>query len=58
MKEIILLLILTITLLVAVINKKNEKIKILENNWETAKKVIGEFDPSFKEYIDSRNYKS
>ena len=52
MKEMIMLLGLIILLLIAVINKKNERIKILENNWETAKKVIGEYDPNFKAYLE------
>lgn len=54
MKEIIMLLSLAIMILIAVINKKNERIKILENNWETAKKVIGEYDPKFKAYLDGQ----
>lgn len=52
MKEMIMLLGLIILLLIAVINKKNERIKVLENNWETAKKVIGEYDPNFKAYLE------
>ena len=52
MKETIMLLGLIILLLIAVINKKNERIKVLENNWETAKKVIGEYDPKFKAYLE------
>ena len=54
MKEMIILLSLIIMILIAVINKKNERIKILENNWETAKKVIGEYDPKFKAYLDGQ----
>ena len=54
MKETIILLSLAIMLLIAVINKKNERIKVLENNWETAKKVIGEYDPKFKAYMEGQ----
>lgn len=34
-----------------IINKQRDIIKILENNWETAKKVIAEYDSEFAEYI-------
>ncbi len=54
MKEIIMLLSLAIMVLIAIVKEKNERIKVLENNWETAKKVIGEYDPKFKAYLDGQ----
>ena len=47
-----IILMIVILILVAILDKKNERITILTNNWETAKIVIGEFDPSFKEYLE------
>lgn len=52
MEEMIILFGLIIVVQIAVINKKNERIKVLENNWETAKKVIGEYDLKFKAYLE------
>lgn len=51
MENFIAILILTNGVLVYFLNLKNRRIKILENNWETAKKVIGEYDPEFKKYV-------
>lgn len=52
MQELILILVLINIALLKIIDKQKQKNKILENNWETAKIVIKEFDPKFAEYID------
>lgn len=52
MQELILISMLVEIVMLMVINKQKDTIKILENNWETAKKVIAGYDPDFAEYIN------
>lgn len=51
MQELILISMLVEIIMLMIINKQKDTIKILENNWETAKKVIAEYDLEFAEYI-------
>ena len=34
--------------------KKNERIRILENNWEVSKKIISSYDPEFAKYTKDK----
>lgn len=52
MKIIIIYLVGIILALIIKLAKQNEKIRILENNWETSKKIIGSYDPEFAKYIE------
>nr|DAG95458.1 MAG TPA: hypothetical protein [Crassvirales sp.] len=54
MEKLIASLILINIVLIYFLDLKSRKIKILENNWETAKKVIGEYDPEFRKYVEKR----
>jgi len=55
MEILVFVLLIVILILTAILDKKNRKIAILENNWETAKIVIGNFDPSFKKYLEENS---
>lgn len=36
------------------INKLNKKIKVYKNNYLTALKILGEYDPKLKEYLERK----
>lgn len=51
---IILLLLITIALLIYEIATEKRKNKILNNNYQTALKILGEYDPKLKEYLENK----
>lgn len=54
MIELIILLLITIALLIYEIATEKRKNKILYNNYQTALKVLGEYDPKLKEYLENK----
>lgn len=55
MKEIFVLAVLTIALLTYEIIKTKKENKILYNNYQTALKILSEYDPKLKEYLEAKN---
>lgn len=55
MKEIFVLAVLTIALLIYEIIKTKKENKILYNNYQTALKILSEYDPKLKEYLEREN---
>lgn len=55
MKEIFVLAVLTIALLTYEIIKTKKENKILYNNYQTALKILSEYDPKLKEYLEGQN---
>lgn len=45
-------LIFIIGCLLIKINKLNKKIKVYKNNYYTTLKILGEYDPKLKEYLE------
>lgn len=54
MEIIIYYLMIVIAVLVVILIKKNERIRILENNWEVSKKIISYYDPEFAKYTKDK----
>ena len=55
MEKIFVLAVLTIALLTYEINKTKKENKILYNNYQTALKILSEYDPKLKEYLEKKN---
>lgn len=55
MEKIFVLAILTIALLIYEIIKTKKENKILYNNYQTALKILSEYDPKLKEYLEGQN---
>lgn len=55
MEEIFVLSVLTIALLIYEIIKTKKENKILYNNYQTALKILSEYDPKLKEYLEEKN---
>lgn len=55
MEKIFVLLVLTIALLIYEIIKTKKENKILYNNYQTALKILSEYDPKLKEYLENKN---
>ena len=55
MEKIFVLAVLTIALLIYEIIKTKKENKILYNNCLTALKILSEYDPKLKEYLDAKN---
>lgn len=55
MEKIFVLLVLTIALLIYEIIKTKKENKILYNNYQTALKILSEYDPKLKEYLEREN---
>ena len=55
MEKIFVLLVLTIALLIYEIIKTKKENKILYNNYKTALKILSEYDPKLKEYLEGQN---
>lgn len=55
MEKIFVLAILTIALLIYEIIKTKKENKILYNNYQTALKILSEYDPKLKEYLEREN---
>ena len=55
MEKIFVLLVLTIALLIYEIIKTKKENKILYNNYQTALKILSEYDPKLKEYLEKKN---
>ena len=55
MEKIFVLLVLTIALLIYEIIKTKKENKILYNNYQTALKILSEYDPKLKEYLEDKN---
>ncbi len=55
MEKIFVLLVLTIALLIYEIIKTKKENKILYNNYQTALKILSEYDPKLKEYLEEQN---
>lgn len=55
MEKIFVLLVLTIALLIYEIIKTKKENKILYNNYQTALKILSEYDPKLKEYLEGQN---
>lgn len=55
MEKIFVLAVLTIALLIYEIIKTKKENKILYNNYQTALKVLSEYDPKLKEYLEREN---
>ena len=55
MEEILLLMVLMIAILVCELIKTQKENKILYNNYQTALKILSEYDPKLKEYLDAKN---
>lgn len=55
MEKIFVLAVLTIALLIYEIIKAKKENKILYNNYQTALKVLSEYDPKLKEYLEREN---
>lgn len=54
MKTIIAILIMIIYFLVLKLIKLNEDLAIYINNYYTAIKILGDYDPKLKEYLESK----
>lgn len=55
MKELIILSIFTILVLVYELIKTKKENKIIYNNYQTALKILSEYDPKLKEYLENKN---
>lgn len=55
MEKIFVLAVLTIALLIYEIIKTKKENKILYNNYQTALKILSEYDPKLKEYLEKQN---
>ena len=55
MKELIILSIFTMSVLVYELIKTKKENKILYNNYQTALKILSEYDPKLKEYLEGQN---
>ncbi|MDY2737070.1 hypothetical protein [Intestinibacter sp.] len=55
MEEILLLMVLMIAILVCELIKTQKENKILYNNYQTALKILSEYDPKLKEYLEGQN---
>ena len=55
MEKIFVLAVLTIALLTYEIIKTKKENKILYNNYQTALKILSEYDPKLKEYLEGQN---
>ena len=55
MEKIFVLAVLTIALLIYEIIKTKKENKILYNNYQTALKILSEYDPKLKEYLENKN---
>lgn len=55
MEKIFVLSVLTIALLTYEIIKTKKENKILYNNYQTALKILSEYDPKLKEYLEEKN---
>lgn len=55
MEKIFVLSVLTIALLIYEIIKTKKENKILYNNYQTALKILSEYDPKLKEYLEKQN---
>lgn len=55
MEELIILSIFTMLFLVYELVKTKKENKILYNNYQTALKILSEYDPKLKEYLEGQN---
>lgn len=55
MEKIFVLAVLTIALLIYEIIKTKKENKILYNNYQTALKILSEYDLKLKEYLEREN---
>ena len=55
MEELIILSIFTMSVLVYELVKTKKENKILYNNYQTALKILSEYDPKLKEYLEREN---
>lgn len=55
MGELIILSIFTMLVLVYELVKTKKENKILYNNYQTALKILSEYDPKLKEYLEKEN---
>lgn len=55
MEELIILSIFTMAVLVYDLIKTRKENKILYNNYKTALKILSEYDPKLKEYLEREN---
>ena len=55
MEELIILSIFTMSALVYELIKTKKENKILYNNYQTALKILSEYDPKLKEYLEGQN---
>lgn len=55
MEELIILSIFTMSILVYELIKTKKENKILYNNYQTALKILSEYDPKLKEYLEDKN---
>lgn len=55
MEELIILSIFTMSVLVYELIKTKKENKILYNNYQTALKILSEYDPKLKEYLEEQN---
>lgn len=55
MEELIILSIFTMSVLVYELIKTKKENKILYNNYQTALKILSEYDPKLKEYLEREN---
>ena len=55
MEKIFVLSVLTIALLTYEIIKTKKENKILYNNYQTTLKILSEYDPKLKEYLEDKN---
>lgn len=55
MEELITLSIFTMSVLVYELIKTKKENKTLYNNYQTALKILSEYDPKLKEYLEGQN---
>ena len=55
MEELIILSLFTMSILVYELIKTKKENKILYNNYQTALKILSEYDPKLKEYLEREN---
>ena len=55
MEKMFVLALLIIALLIYEIIKTKKENKILYNNYQTALKILSEYDPKLKEYLEGQN---
>ena len=55
MEKMFVLAVLIIALLIYEIIKTKKENKILYNNYQTALKILSEYDPKLKEYLENKN---